>query len=182
MTIEQLIRIVTVLAPICTALAAVIAAYASSISARASRTSARVAESQRELAERQYESHQELEDRRAKRELYERRLAEYQAVRVLLDKFFSTGLSEQDANIFSQSIAEADFLFQGDEILDYLKLMSMNARNLVFYREEMKRPHAPRLNTEYDEYVRKEKELRIWFFEQGKTAKEKFKLHLDIST
>ena len=88
MTIEQLVRIITGLVPLGTIVAACIAAYASRTSARASLTSARVAESQRELAERQYElqrQHQELEAIRAKRDIYDRQLPVYQAVKVLLD-------------------------------------------------------------------------------------------------
>src|SRR6266446_4309213 len=113
MTIELLTKLVAVLVPLGTTVAAFIAAYASRTSARASRISASVAESQRELAERQYElqrRHQELEELRAKRELYERRLSVYQAVKVLLYNFDGLGgVSNQDANTFSQNTAEADF-------------------------------------------------------------------------
>ena len=167
MTVELLIRIVTVLVPLGTAVAAIIAAYASYTSARASRISARVAESQRELAERQYElqrQHQELEAIRAKREIYDRQLPVYQAVKVLLDNFEGrAGVSHQDANTFSQSRAEADFLFQGDEIPKYLKQMSINAQLLAFYLEQINDTYALPVGEQRHEYVNKATELRTWF-------------------
>jgi len=175
-----------IIVPLGTVLAAFVSAFAAFVSAAASWTSARIAKSQRELAERQYElqrQHQELEVIRAKREIYDRQLSVYQAVTVLLDIFEGrAGVSKQDANPFSQCRAEADFLFQGDEIPKYLKQISINANLLACYLEQINDTYALPVGEQRNEYVNKATELRIWFSNQGNTAKDKFKPYLDIST
>ena len=202
MTVEQLTRIVIVLVPLGTTVAAFIAAYASCTSARASRISARVAESQRELAERQYglaerqyelqHRHQELEERRAKQELYERRLAVYQAVRILSDAFSVhkppknvATFDDQEVAAFVRDTAESDFLF-GDEITNYLRGIAQKARRLASISKLLDpatviiaSASSPRFDI--DSYAREQNALQLWFDEQFKIAKDKFKPYLNIS-
>jgi hypothetical protein len=175
----------SIIVPLGTVLAAFVSAFAAFMSAAASWTSARVAKSQRELAERQYELqrlHQELEAIRAKREIYDRQLSVYQAVKVLLTIFEGrAGVSKQDADTFSQCRAEADFLFRDDAIPEYLKQMSINAQLLAHYQELINDTYAMPVGEQRTEYVKKAMELQMWFSTQREAAKEKFKPYLDIS-
>jgi hypothetical protein len=127
--------------------------------------------------------HQELEAIRAKREIYDRQLSVYQAVKVLLAIFDGRAeVSKQDADTFSQCRAEADFLFRGDAIPEYLKQMSINAQLLAFYSEQINDTYALPVGEQRNVYVNKASELQTWFSEQGNIAKEKFKPYLAIST
>jgi hypothetical protein len=107
----------------------------------------------------------------------------YQAVKVLLAIFDGRAeVSKQDADTFSQCRAEADFLFRGDAIPEYLKQMSINAQLLAFYSEQINDTYALPVGEQRNVYVNKASELQTWFSEQGNIAKEKFKPYLDIST
>lgn len=197
MTITLLAELATkILVPLGTTVAAFIAAYASRTAARASWTAARVAESQRELAERQYalqRRHQELEEHRAKQELYDRRLGVYQAVRMLDDAFSvykppkNVGtFDDQEVTAFSRDTAEGDFLF-GDEISYYLKEMGQKARRLVLLTNILDPTSRLIIGTQIltvdiDRYTGEQKDLQLWFDEQFKIVKEKFKPYLNIST
>jgi hypothetical protein len=170
-----------------TAIAACVAAFAALFSAAASWTSARIARSQRELAERQYalqRRQQEVEEVRAKRELYERRLSVYQAVKVILDAFQPEATFEpEDLEAFSRNTAEGDFLFEGQEIPDYLKdIVAKKASQLTSLNKRLSDyDHLP-ISEERTRYENEASELRYWFDDQYTAAKEKFKPYLDIGT
>jgi hypothetical protein len=155
------------------------------LSAIATLVLAYVAIKQRQLSKQQYDlqrRQQKFEELRLKRELYDRRLGVYQAVKVFLASI-RPGLEinfDQILN-FTKDTADSDFLFEGDEISQYISEIGLKATQLSSVEAQLKTPRHEVPPDKWEKLVHQQTKLRLWLAEQPSNAKAKFRPYLTIT-
>jgi len=115
-------------------------------------------------------------------EKYDRMLHIYEEIKKIISIILvHTNPSIQDLGKFKISVSEADFLF-GSEITEYIDEIYKRGFNLCRcngeYRDyEQEKPEG----YDHKKIVDERKKELIWFTEQFKNVKEKFKKYLDLS-
>ena len=116
-------------------------------------------------------------------DLYDRRLAIYQAV----DKFVSAIVRDLDPKLedfyeFRWATAEADFLF-GPDIREYLEELTEHSLALRRWQAEYRHAHTTQdAPPDYDhaKVVRGQHKEAVWFAEQHKTALQRFGKYMNL--
>jgi hypothetical protein len=117
-----------------------------------------------------------------KREIYDRRLTVYQSIKVLLSSIRpGVDISFDQISHFTKDTADSDFLFEGDEISQYISEIGLKAVELYSVEEQLKSPRDLVPAEEWTNLAQQKTELRLWLAEQPDHAKAKFKPYLTIT-
>lgn len=110
-------------------------------------------------------------------DLYEKRFQVYHSIMQLLGSIISTGkVLDEEMKKFLISTSESEFLFE-DDIREYLDLIYSKAGDLWHLTTVLEDQSLP-IGEERSKCAHEGHELKIWFSEQFKVSRDKFRKYL----
>jgi|WetSurMetagenome_2_1015567.scaffolds.fasta_scaffold742950_1 hypothetical protein len=116
-------------------------------------------------------------------DLYDRRLKLYEKSMEFIGKMMIKG-NQNDVHVFNRDVSESIFLFETDEIPNYLKEFGEHGQKLtgnifMMNTEKENNPDGPRTN-KYQEWSENYIAEVKWFEEQQRILPKKFKIEINI--
>lgn len=119
-------------------------------------------------------------DIKLRHDLFDRRLAVYDALRSFLGKIFRDGrTSYEDCLTLLRSTTQADFLF-GPEIPSYIEGLYQKGIELKSLADQLHGDDRLPVGTERNRVAQDETELLKWFLDQSEIARQHFRKYLHL--